>query len=198
MCSIPGRESGGSLGAESGAVAQLVERRHGMAEVARSTRVGSTSSVGYMLAGFVAGEGSFSISTTHRLHVDGSPIQKFVFSVQVEACDVGMLDTLREFIGVGSIRVAPSQRPTWEPTAVYTVNSMTAHWQATIPFADTYLLRCAKRGQFDAWRSELEAYVDRHNARCGRGRSQCMEDGCGRPVRGRGLCRVHYYRVTGW
>ena len=49
----------GILAPSNGAVAQLVERVHGMDEVARSIRVGSTSTLGYMLGGFVAGEGSF-------------------------------------------------------------------------------------------------------------------------------------------
>lgn len=151
-----------------------------------------------MLAGFVAGEGSFSISTTARQHLDGSPIKKFVFGVAVEAADLDMLEQLRCCLGYGSIRHVAPAKSHWKPQVVYTSNSLTAHWQATIPFADRYLLPCAKRDQFEAWREELERYVERHNIRCGRGPSPCSIEGCGKPVRGRGLCRSHYYRATGW
>ena len=32
----------------------------------------------------------------------------------------------------------------------------------------------------------------------GKGLSTCSVEGCDRPVRGRGLCRRHYYRATGY
>lgn len=57
-------------------MAQLVERLHGMEEVARSIRVGSTS-IGQLspwaLGGFVAGEGRFSVSRVGTTLRDGSP-----------------------------------------------------------------------------------------------------------------------------
>lgn len=153
---------------------------------------------GFTFAGFVAGEGCFCISTTARRHVDGYPIQKFIFLVTVEARDLGMLEQLRAFLGFGSIRHVERAKPQWQPQVVYTVNSLTAHWQATIPFADRYLLPSAKRDQFEAWREDLERYVERYNIRCGRGPSPCSIEGCEKLVRGRGLCRSHYYRATGW
>jgi hypothetical protein len=109
-----------------------------------------------------------------------------------------LLESLRDALGVGAIRVVGPRKDYWKPLAVYTVNSLKAHWRATIPFFETYLLPCAKRVQFDAWRDSLERYVNRYNIRCGRGRSLCSVVGCGRPVRGRGLCRSHYHRATGW
>jgi hypothetical protein len=116
----------------------------------------------------------------------------------VEATDIGLLETLREFLGVGSISHSVPQNVRWKPTVVFCVNSIKAHRRATIPFADRYLLPCAKRDQFEAWRQALEAYADRHNVRSGLGRSLCAIEGCRGIVRGRGLCRRHYYRVTGW
>jgi hypothetical protein len=41
--------------------------------------------LGFTLAGFVAGEGCFRLSTTPRLHPDGDPILKFIFTVHDEA-----------------------------------------------------------------------------------------------------------------
>jgi hypothetical protein len=199
MCSCPSAPLFfDNLGGAPGPVAQLVERLDGIQEVGGSTPPRSTELIGFTLAGFVAGEGCFSISKTGRSHLSGEPILKFVFSVRVEESDLSMLEALREFIGFGSIYRSRSRHPKWKPTVTYAVNSLKAHWQATIPFVERYLLPCAKRNQFDQWRSELADYVGRHNVRCGRGRSICAMDGCPRIVRGRGLCRVHYYRVTGY
>lgn len=190
--------TGDNLGHAAGAVAQLVERLDGIQEVARSTRVGSTEFLGFMLAGFVAGEGCFSISTTKRSHADGEPIRKFVFSVNVEARDLRMLETLRDFLGAGSITYRPPEKVGWQPMVTFAIKSLKAHWQVVIPFADRYLLPCAKQDQFLRWRGALEQYVERYNVRCGRGPSTCSVDGCDQIVRGRGLCRSHYYRATGW
>ena len=176
----------------------MVERRHGMAEVARSTRVGSTELLGYALAGFVAGEGSFSVATSSRTHANGEPIRRFVFTVQVEIRDRALLEVLRDFLGVGSVRTRLARKANWQPEAAFDVTSIKAHQDATIPFADRYLLPCAKRDQFEAWRASMTAYVERFDVRWGRGRSTCSIDGCEQLVRGRGLCRRHYYRVTGW
>jgi hypothetical protein len=130
--------------------------------------------------------------------LNGEPIKKFVFQVQVQAQDVGMLNALQDFLGFGSIRYAPSQRSGWQPTYVYTINSLLAHQKATIPFVERYMFPCAKRDQFEVWKHAIEDYIERHKVRWGRGRSVCSEEECHRPVRGRGLCRRHYYRVTGW
>ena len=56
----------------------------------------------------------------------------------------------------------------------------------------------AKRDQFDRWREEFDTYERAHPTQWGRGPSTCSEPGCHKPVRGRGLCRSHYYRATGY
>jgi hypothetical protein len=152
----------------------------------------------FFLGGFVAGEGSFCKSTTRRLHVDGSPILRFVFSVQVEIADLPLLETLRFTLGVGSIGTSLARREGWQPLAQFQVNSMKAHKGRVIPFFDAFLLPSAKRDQFERWRRDLEEYVEQHNVRSVRGRSKCSKDGCERDVRGRGLCRSHYYLETGY
>jgi hypothetical protein len=112
--------------------------------------------------------------------------------------DRPLLEALREFLGYGSLydRSPPNGR--WQPTVTFTVNSITAHRFATIPFADQFLLPSAKRTQFELWRRALDSYEKAHPNRYGKGRSSCSEPGCDRPVRGRGLCRTHYYGVTGY
>jgi hypothetical protein len=86
----PQGDPGVTLCTESGAVAQLVERLDGIQEVARSTRVSSTTQTGFTLAGYVAGEGSFVVTSRNKVHLDGSPMLRFVFLIQVQSSDVNM------------------------------------------------------------------------------------------------------------
>jgi len=86
----------------------------------------------------------------------------------------------------------------WQPTSVLRIHSIWAHRSATIPFAEAYLLPCAKRRQFQEWRDRLFAYDLAHPNRYGKGPSPCSVPGCEKPVRGRMLCRSHYYRATGY
>jgi hypothetical protein len=106
-----------------------------------------------------------------------------------------LLQSLRDRLGFGSICDRPA-RGTWLPSSTFTVSSRKAHLTATIPFMERHLLPCAKRRQFDAWRDELLSYEAEHPRRIGR--STCSVDGCTDLVRGRGLCRKHYYRATGY
>lgn len=99
------------------------------------------------------------------------------------------------FLGVGSVHDSPAKRVTWQPTSTLTVASFRAHRSATIPFADTFIIPSAKRRQYERWRDDLLAY---DAARPRRQRSTCSEAGCEGLVRGRGLCRTHYYRATGY
>lgn len=163
-----------------------------------SRQLHTDSVVGFTLGGFVAGEGCFSVTRMSRRRANGSPRLRFVFTVEVAARDREILQALRDVIGYGSLYDRDRKKPPWLPTSVFSVNSIKAHLLGTIPFAERYLLACAKRDQFVRWREQLDRYVDRYNIRSGRGRSPCSIDGCDRVVRGRGLCRRHYYRVTGW
>jgi hypothetical protein len=129
---------------------------------------------------------------------DGSPRRRFVFSLTMAVRDRPLVEQLRTFLGCGSIRVAKPGKPHHQPTAVLTVASERQHLEFVIPFSEQYLLPCAKRNQFERWRDELLAYRRDRPSRYGRGLSICSVPGCGRPVRGRGVCRIHYYRITGY
>lgn len=109
-----------------------------------------------------------------------------------------MLEALRAFLGFGSISDAPPGRPGHAPLSEFRVASFRAHHAATIPFAEAFLFRCAKRVQFEEWRDRLHRYEAEHPSRYGKGPSPCSIPGCGKPVRGRMLCRSHYYRATGY
>jgi hypothetical protein len=148
------------------------------------------------LAGLVAGEGSFSI-TRGRPTSEGTATQRFVFDLRMASRDRALLLELREVLGFGSVTDYAARNKRWLPMTALRVHSRKAHVAATIPFMDAYLLApTQKRLQYDRWKSALLAYEQEHPRRIGR--STCSEEGCDRLVRGRGLCRAHYYRATGY
>ncbi|MGQ0803646.1 MAG: LAGLIDADG family homing endonuclease [Actinomycetota bacterium] len=178
-------------------------------EVASSTLVASTQFlpsllkawrlIGFTLGGFVAGEGWFATKNRgETFKQDGTPRLRFVFGVTVATRDRPMLEALQCFLGCGSIWDYPPARPEWQPESSFEIQSAQLHREVTIPFAEAYLLPCHKRGQFEAWRDALYAYEERRPSQYGRGRSECSVPGCNKPVRGRMLCRSHYYRATGY
>ncbi|HET7487610.1 MAG TPA: LAGLIDADG family homing endonuclease [Acidimicrobiales bacterium] len=150
------------------------------------------------MAGSVAGEGCFCMTPKKPAYADGSSRLAFRFEVKVASRDRPLPEALRDFLGYGSILAQPSRRPGWQPTSAFSVKSLRAHRAATIPFAEQYLLPCAKRRQFEAWRDAMNAHELEHPSRWGKGASPCSIPGCERPVRGRRLCRSHYYRETGY
>jgi hypothetical protein len=152
----------------------------------------------FTLAGFVAGEGCFSVTRKLPPFADGDPRLRFVFTVQVATRDRPLLEALRRDLGVGSVRDRPRRRSHWEPSSTFTVASLRAHRRAVIPYFDRFLLCGAKRRQFELWVAAMDAHELAHPTRWGNGPSTCRRPGCDRPVRGRGLCRRHYYEETGW
>lgn len=155
--------------------------------------------IGFTLGGLVAGEGSFTVTERpERFVADGSPRLRFLFQVEISARDRPLLEALRNFLDAGSIRDTAPRRKGWQPLSTYRLWSERAHLHATIPFAEEFLLPCAKRDQFEVWQDRLVAYATQRPSRYGRGPSPCREPGCSLPVRGRGLCRRHYYRATGY
>jgi hypothetical protein len=153
--------------------------------------------LGFTYGGLVAGEGSFSVSVLSVRLADGSPRRRFSFEVGMAKRDRTLIEGLRAFLGAGSIHDEPSRRG-WQPVTRFSIRSHRAHRAVTIPFAERFLLPCAKRRQFEEWRAALDTYEAEHPTRWGLGPSPCSVPGCGRPVRGRGLCRSHYYPATGY
>jgi hypothetical protein len=157
------------------------------------------TAIGYTLGGFVAGEAWFGTKRrSERFVTDGSPRLAFVFAVAVAQRDEGMLRALRAYLGTGVITQKPPREPHHQPISEFTIASLRSHRAATIPFAYRFLLPCEKRRQFERWVASMETYEAQRRSRSGRGPSPCSVPGCGRPVRGRGLCRSHYYRATGY
>lgn len=154
--------------------------------------------VGFTFGGVVAGEGCFTTVRQRRPYRDGGTRLKFVFCMTMAQRDLRLLEALRSFLGFGAIQHYERGRRHWQPTSTLRIHSIWAHKKATIPFAEVFLLPCAKRQQFERWRDHLLAYDLAHPNRYGKGPSPCSVPGCGKPVRGRMLCRSHYYRATGY
>ena len=155
-------------------------------------------SIGFTLAGFVAGEGWFGTKQGGRFVRDGSLRLRFVFGVTIARRDRRVLEALAGFLGYGAIRDKPPGKPHHQPLSEFSISSVLMHRAATIPFAQTFLLPSQKRNQFEAWVQSMDAYEERRPSQYGRGRSRCSMPGCTGPVRGRSLCRSHYYRATGY
>ena len=209
MCSscerAEAREFAATLGNPQGAVAQLAERHTGSVEVASSILVSSTlaafattvRATASTIGGLVAGEGSFIVTQKDRPYADGSRRKRFVFQVALATRDRPLLEAIRNLLSYGSITDHPPRKANWQPMSALTISSIKAHRAAVIPFAESYLPReAAKWQQFVAWREALQAWDEIHPAL--RVRSTCSEPDCDRPVRGRGVCRIHYYRLTGY
>lgn len=204
MCVVCEGRTSGILIAK-GAVAQSVERHAGSVDVVGSIPISSTdffpnlTLIGYTLGGLVAGEGCFRVgSRKEPFAATGEPRLRFVFSITMALRDRPLIEALRNFLGYGSIHETPPRKSHHQPCATLTVASIKAHKASTIPFADRFLLPSAKRQQFEAWRDAMGEYERNRPTRYGKGPSPCSMPDCEKPVRGRGLCRTHYYRVTGY
>lgn len=204
MCTVCERvqdelDESGSLVRPDGAVAQTVEHHDGIVGAEGSSPSCSTLRVqDHTLGGFVAGEGCFYTVVNGRAWSDGDPIRKFGFKVSVATRDRALLEALRERLGAGSIHDTAPGQPHWQPQSTLTIHSLRAHRIATVPFMDRYLIAGAKRRQYLAWKQEMVDYMARHAIRAGGQPLRCSVEGCDRPLRGRRLCRRHYYRETGW
>jgi hypothetical protein len=144
----------------------------------------------------IAAEGCF-LKRSMSPYGDGSPRWRFSLQVTMAQRDLPLLEALRSFLGAGSVYGdARPKRPGWLPISTFAVSGHRRHMELTIPFIETFMPSCAKRAQFEAWRRDLSDQESAHPLK--RGRGICREPGCSDPIRGRGLCRRHYYRATGY
>jgi hypothetical protein len=152
----------------------------------------------FFLGGLVAGEGYFSILERNERFSDGSARKRFRFGISMASRDRPLLIDLACLFGVGSVRDSQTRVAGHLPISTFIVDSVRHHKIATIPFAAAFIPPSQKRVQFEAWRDALLAYERDRPTQYGRGPSTCSEPDCDRPVRGRGLCRSHYFRATGY
>lgn len=206
MCSVcerlsDDRDVADTLSSLFGPVTQSgrVSPWHGGSRGFKSLQVhqAEVESLGFMLGGLVAGEGSFCVARVRSAYADGSERMRFVFGITMASRDGALLEQLQAFLGCGSINDRAPAKRGWQPTSSFVVTSQRAHLQFVIPSADRYVLASAKREQFLRWKEALFTYRALHPNRWGAGRSTCRVEGCKQPTRGQGLCRSHY-RATGY
>jgi hypothetical protein len=140
-----------------------------------------TDAVAAFIAGFVAGEGSFSGAS------DGT---RYLFEVGLGASDREICELLCRFLGVGHVYHSPRRKPHHDDEANLNVTAMRELLDAVVPFMDAHLPRSYKREQYLAWRQRLLDYWE-HRAK--RVRS-CTVEGCDTPRRAHGLCRHHLFK----
>ncbi len=136
------------------------------------------------VGGFVAAEGSFTIS--------GRP-PSFTFAVGLGALDEGMCRGLQSFLGVGHVTAFARRQAHYDDEVCFAVRSLRELVEVVVPFMDEHLPPSYKRIQYEAWRTRLLDYWERDAKRV----RPCSVEGCERPRRAKGLCRSHYYAAFG-
>lgn len=138
-------------------------------------------SFGHWLAGFVDGEGAFVIARVgSRVGKYGNPHGKTWpnarFEITLRADDLGVLETIRETLGIGKIvahSAASLARPNTKPSARYAVWRI-ADCLLVCEWFERYPLRGKKRHQFAIWKQAVreiakggmrdDALIDRYRA----------------------------------
>jgi hypothetical protein len=146
-----------------------------------TTKPPATDVAGYV-GGFVAAEGTFT--RTNRNHT---------FRVSLGEVDAVSCELLRAFFGVGHVYHYARRREHYDDEVVFQVRRTQDLVNVIIPFMDEHLPASYKRQQYGAWRAEVIDFWDYQMKR----RRNCTIDGCGRPQKGRGVCRIHYYALYG-
>lgn len=140
-----------------------------------------TDALAAFLAGFVAGEGSFSGAS------DGT---RYLFEVGLGASDREMCELLRRFLGIGHVYDSPRRKPHHDDESSYNITALRELLDVVVPFMDAHLPPSYKREQYLAWRARLLDYWE-HRAKRVR---PCIVEGCEKPRRAHGLCRHHLFK----
>lgn len=115
-------------------------------------------SFGHWLAGFVDGEGCFTICrvTTRKGKAAGSSVRTWPncrFEITLRADDAAIIRTIRDTLGVGNIYAkhpSSSSRTNSRSAVVYVVHRIDDCLRI-VEFFTHYPLRAKKRAQFDLW-----------------------------------------------
>lgn len=156
----------------------------GASVVATTTVQPATNGFAQFLAGFVAGEGSFSGPS------DGT---RFCREIGLGALDREMCELLHSALGVGHVYDSPRRREHYDDESTFRVQALRELLEIVVPFMDAHLPPSYKREQYLAWRERLLDYWE-HRAKRVR---PCLVNGCEKPRRAHGLCRQHLYSRFG-
>jgi hypothetical protein len=98
------------------------------------------------LAGFVAGEGTFTS------HVDAGRA-RYIFAVGLGARDAAMCQLLARHLGCGTLRRFPRRQAHYDDEVTFAVQKLRDLVEVVVPFMDVHLPPCHKRTQYEAWRA---------------------------------------------
>ncbi|HLE29913.1 MAG TPA: LAGLIDADG family homing endonuclease [Anaerolineales bacterium] len=139
----------------------------------------ANNDLNYFIAGFVAGEGSFFVTTSTTTTW---PQVTCAFSIKIRADDREMLEIIRRALKFsGAIHYLPSRR------YQYSWNSIKRHdavmliirdhdelMSYVIPFFDRYLLHSQKRRNYEIWKQVVQM-MDRGEHLTGEGLQKILE-----------------------
>lgn len=100
----------------------------------------------YFIAGFIAGEGSFSFT------IGKNRSTNCCFVIEVHKRDAGMLVHIQKLFDYGHI-VSYPRKPNMRR---YTVTGVRNCRKLVIPFMDKYLIGSYKRDQYRVWRKKVK------------------------------------------
>lgn len=108
---------------------------------------------GDYIAGFVDGEGCFSLNLRRDRHLDRKIYREYfywkpAFSIVLDKSDRAILEKIKDTLGCGKI---------WEsgPGAQFHVQNINDLSEKVIPFFDHYTLRAKKLEDYQAWREAI-------------------------------------------
>ncbi len=110
----------------------------------------------YYIAGFVDGEGCFSISIyKHKERRHGLDV-KLVFEIELRADDREILERLKRTLDCGNIYTLNYERYNWYPHVKFKVGSLVELRNKVIPFFKEYRLQAKKKLSFNLFCQAVE------------------------------------------
>lgn len=113
---------------------------------------------GDYVAGFIDGEGCFTITiskhATKTLGLDA----RLHFQIELRADDLEILQNIRETIGCGRIYYLSYEKYGWHPHAELKVSSLREITDHLIPFLNQYPLRAKKRFSYQLFLQAVELF----------------------------------------
>lgn len=118
---------------------------------------------GDYIAGFIDGEGCFTITiakhATKKLGLDA----RIHFQIELRADDLEILEAIQETIGCGHIYQLSYERYGWHPHAELKVSSLKEITEKLIPFLTRYPLRAKKRFSFELFVQAVELFKQKEH-----------------------------------
>lgn len=118
---------------------------------------------GNYIAGFIDGEGCFTITiskhSTKKLGLDA----RIHFQIELRSDDVEILQSIQETLGCGKIYHLSYERYGWHPHAEFKVSSFPDIVNKLIPFLTRYPLRAKKRLSYQYFLQAVEIFKQKRH-----------------------------------